>query len=569
VRRARDVASGGSVQRRRWRVTTPVLPDDLRWLGRPPLHVETGLQGHVLVVVVWRRDDVHGRAAMVELASLAAAMPDAPIAWLSVHVGERDDGDERLAGWLAQLPVPIPTAVVADPAWPRARGLTRLPGLLLVDVLGGVRFRGVGVPRRGRLQAALRTLLDEPVARGRAPDVPFVPHAPLAAPSGAAAMLVDDELVWLALPHRHQVAAFDHRGELRHVFGDGAWGCDAGGAQRARFALPTALAAHAGFVVVSDAGCHALRAIDRQSGEVATWCGTGRIGADTIGGGYGRDQALHSPAGAVSRDGGLYVASEGTGQLWQVDPLTGAAMAWLDGFVEPRGVAMRADTLWVVDAGSAELCAVDLAHVHRRSALRVAGRPVAVAVHGEHVLVADEVARQVLRFDPAAQTADVLLDEQSGLRRPHALAVHGDALHLLDDGRWFVAALDANGRAAGVQAVELRGLPAVQSPFAATLARTAAPIVVAAHSDVTLRIRTQANSTCTVDVIDEAAPTLAVARHAVAEPRDGAVELLVPVAGAGEGAWRVRVSGGELLERHVVPVTVVDAGGGLSVELRS
>ena len=541
------------------------LPAALRWIARPSLLGETGLTGHVLAVLVWRADCAQSRAALVELAAVAAAFVDQPCAMLSICIAA--DGD-ALRQLLDELPVPIPTALADDLVWLRQLGVRASPWLLLADADGRVRASAAGVPRRARLRSALSQLLAG--ARPHGTTAPFVAHrARTAAPARPRAAVCDGKRLWVAFADGHRLAAFDLADGVAAtaLVGSGEWGAEDGAGERASLACPVDMAVHGDQVLLTDAGSHTVRAVDRASLAVSTICGTGLLGGDEVGGGYGRDQALHSPSAVAVVEQGLIIANAGTEQLWQVDAVTGAAMAWLDGFCEPLGLAVIDDTLWVAEGSAGRVRAVDLGHARPGHALAGFERPVAVAAVGAQLLVADERACCVVACRADGGGRRTWFDAGHGLRGPLHVTATDDRVFVVDRAGLFEADLDERGQP-GELRVRSLAPPAVAGP--ANLALVAEPVEVGEYSDVNLRIPVgspAASGSWSVDVLDEAAATLSCARHADVQLVGGALDVLLPVAGAGEGAWRVRATCGDDVHRFVVPVRVC-AGGAQHVVVR-
>ena len=568
------------------------FPSSWRFLDRPPLQLQTGLAGHVVVVLYWRLGCIHSRAALHELALVAADLAGKPVAVVAVHVptcaAERDE--QRLRRVVQQVPFALTVAIASE------RGdLERLPTMLLLDAQATVRLRSVGVPRRHRFPDAIEALRIEARNSGSEVVVPLFPAAP---PASAALVLtaiaVIGDRIWIASAGMRRVLAFDLEGNLKLVVGSGAAGADDGAAELASFSLPVALCLHEHHLVVADAQSHTLRAIDRHSGDVVTWCGTGVLGSDDMGGSYGRDQALSSPCGVVSRDGGLYVCQAGTDQLWQIDPMTGSAMAWLGGgvtdhahgyddslsaspadtFGEPCGLAVAGDELWLVAARDGTLSVVDLAHVQSRTVASGLRHPVACVVYGDHVLVADAWAGAVVAVSIADGATTILFGREHGLLEPVALCVHSDRLYILDVGLDGVFVSDLSHDDLQLARLPLTGLPTLAGDIG-SLARMAPTAVLLQrcelreHSDVSLRIAMPGLADGTSvewHCVDEAGPVLAAARHEVTEVQDGAVTLLLPMADGGDAALRIRVLLGKTSTTYLLPV-LVSPDGSLSASL--
>lgn len=550
----------------------PEFPASLRWLERPPCSVATGLRGHVVGLLLWRLGCVHSRQALAELASLPREFAGRAFAAIAVHtpIDPAEHDEARLRRVLCTLAVPVTVAVDAERALASLLVVASLPTLVLVDVDGTIAFCGRGEPVRLRLVEAIEGLLQRAERAGTAARVPFatcapVPSVPRFTPS---AIAIDGEWLWVAAAGHRRVYAVDRNGRVVRTIGSGRAGAADGDAAIASFHTPNGLCVHGQHVLVSDAGTHTLRAIDRTTGAVATWCGTGRRSTDRLGGGFGDHQGLCSPAGLTGlpafagHGNGLYFAQAGAHQLWQFDPETQAASAWLgsgerslrDGgeeatFAEPFGLAATETDLFVADAGNGALRRIDLGHNFVRTVIQSLARPTAVAVCGDAVFVAASWQPAVWRWREGA-AATVWVDATAGLVEPVGLAVAGAELWLADVGAdcLFVGAPAAGTELRRVTFSEVPELPP-PAPVEAALARLAMPVRVPEFSDVTLRIalpcgpaeQLDTTAPCEVDLIDEAVPVLACDRHVVASFEDGCAVLLAPIGDRGHGTLRIRV----------------------------
>ena len=572
-----------------------VFPPSLRWLGRPPLLREQGLAGHVTAVLFWRLgcDACHEAAA--ELARSVVAHGERPFAVVAVQVptnaAERDEARQQRAAdaW------PFASCVDGQREFVAAAKVTALPFVLLLAADGDVVFRGAGVPQRARLQEAVEALLATAAHDGIEALVPFAPLAPTTERLRPRALAVDGERLWLAAGHavfELDVAAAPP--QLVQRFGGDVAGSDDGRAGAARFVAPAGLLVLPDHVLVADAAGHSLRALDRRSGYVETWSGTGRPSADRTGGAYARDQGLCSPHGLLWHDGTVVVAQALAHQLWQFDPATRAAAAWLgsgersaghDGdlvFDAPRSAALVGETLLVADAGANAIVAVDLAHQRGRVRWANVPRPTAVLAHGGRVFVAASFAGEVLVADARDEAAPlrVFRGRTHGLDEPVALAAAGTTLWIADAGADAVFAVDLAQDEAPLlrlpwsfandtPAVAASGSEAARAEPLRVPSRRGALLCpeqrIAAHTDVSLVVRLPAGHAADgvswqVDVVDEGEPRLAIARHASVLARAGELTLLLPIDAEGPGALRVRAASAVCVLRFVVPIEVVVDG---------
>ena len=576
-------------------------PAKLQWLDRPPLALATGLRGHVTVLLLWRLGCVHSRLALAELASLQQQFAGRACAVVAVHtpVEAAEHDTARLQRTVAALAVPVTVAVDAEGALRRTFAATALPLLVLADVDGAVAFCGRGEPIRMRLHDAIESLLQRAERRGTAARVPFV--ALRAVPPTLwmpTALAADGELLWVAAAGHRRIYAIDAQGRVQRSIGSGRVGADDGAAEVASFHSPNGLVVHGAHLLVADAGTHTLRAIERATGVVATWCGNGRRSTDRHGGGFGPQQGLCAPAGLAVHESGIYLALAGAHQLWQFDPDTQAAAAWSgsgvrslrDGeeptFAEPMAIAVVEQAMLIADAGNGALRHLDLGHNFVRTVAQGLARPTAVVVRGEAVFVAASCASAVQRWQESAGLVD-WMGAAAGLREPVALASVGAQLWIADVGADCLFYGDPDQLDAALQRVDLAGAPALPPlPEDAPGALLAVPLQVPEFSDVTLRVelpcaadeQLDGGAPIEVDLVDEATPVLACDRQAMATADAGAAVLLAPFGDRGHGALRVRVSAtvrrGPTAAPHprrwhyVVPVEV-GAGGELEQTVRA
>lgn len=582
-------------------MTAPLaFPSSLRWLGRPPLVREQALAGHVTAVLFWRLGCDACEEAARELARLVEAPPqghaegvnasERPFAVVAVQVptnaAERDVARQLRAA----SALPFAHAVDDARAFVAEWNVQALPYVLLLAADGEVVFRGPGVPQRVRFAGAVDTLLAAAEHAGQAALVPFAPLAPHAAlrPS---ALLAEGDRLWLAAGHAVFELDVADRQQPRLVqrYGGDEAGMQDGRAAAARFQRPAALCALPEHVLVADASAHTLRTIERHSGHVETWSGTGRLGLDRTGGAYARDQVLCTPVGLLPHDGAVVVAQTLTHQLWQFDPMTRAAAAWLGSgerlarhaddlvFASPRSVAALGETLLVADAGADAIVTVDLAHQRGRVRWANVPRPTAVLVHGERVFVAASFAGEVRVASSAVAEAPLLpfRGREHGLVEPVALAASGAKLWIADAGADAVFAVDLAQDDAPLvrlpwpianddRAASERGAAPVPAPLRQG-ARLCPEQRIAAHADVTLVVRLPATHAADgvpwqIDVVDEGEPRLAVARHASVDADAGELTLLLPIDAPGCGALRVRATSAACVLRFVVPIEVVVEG---------
>lgn len=431
-----------------------------------PVQLHGMLDGTVRLVLFFRAGCVHSRHALADLAAITERFQGRAVATLAVHVpvhaAECDD-DIALAG---VAPHPVAPLLLQDPQHEGARafGITALPTLVLVDATGEQRFRGSGEPHVHRTADAvghLLTSVPDAVLPGTFLDALSAqaqhPAGLLAAPS---ALCVQDNVLWVADAARHRVLQVDiATGRVLRTVGSGHSGMSDGEPEGAAFRSPMGLCAVEAGLLVADTGNHALRLVEPATGNVMTVCGNGVRGSDRFGGGFGAGQSLSSPRGLLARNGGVVVAMAGCHQLWQFDPTTEAAMAWIGtgapGLVdgeqeaqlhEPLALCAGDGGIFVADAGNGAIRFVDDAHGRTRTVARGLARPAGVAWDGEALWIADPWQRGLLRMGADGVVARVGGVEH-GLDRPCALAAHDGAVFVADTAALWCVTRDGAGHA--------------------------------------------------------------------------------------------------------------------------
>lgn len=289
------------------------------------------------------------------------AAVDAAVERYGVHHPVLDDPD--LAMWDAYAARAWPTLAVVDPE-----------GYVVAQMAGEGHAHGLAV--------LIRELVAEHTAKGtlRRGDGPYVAPPPpstalrfpgkvVATPGG---FLVSDTA-------HHQVVQVDAEFGEVHRFGTGARGFRDGASPefsepQGLAVLPAEVAAEVGYdVVVADSVNHALRGLRLADGHVTTVAGTGSPLRERVEPG-GSAAELSTPWDVAWWRDRIVVAVAGWHQLWTFSPVSGelAVLAGTtteglrDGpvtdafFAQPSGLAVAGDLLWVADAETSAVRALDL-----------------------------------------------------------------------------------------------------------------------------------------------------------------------------------------------------------------
>lgn len=182
----------------------------------------------------------------------------------------------------------------------------------------------------------------------------------------------------------HQIVLFDdHGGEIER-YGAGRAGCDDGDKTHACFNSPQGLIANNDSIYVADTGNHAIRRIDRTTGEVTTLSGTGLRGMMLINKfekAFGR--ALASPWDLEIKNNILFFSSAGTHQIGAIDLVEGVvrvvAGSGIEGLrdgeplvadmAQPSGLALNSDMskLFFTDSETSAIRFIDMDEIKIRS----------------------------------------------------------------------------------------------------------------------------------------------------------------------------------------------------------
>jgi DNA-binding beta-propeller fold protein YncE len=266
----------------------------------------------------------------------------------------------------------------------------------------------------------------------------------------------------------------DGNGALLDTIGCGEEGFQDGDFGSTRFHAPQGMALSGDTLYLADLENHALRQIDLTARTVATIAGTGEQARSFHTGGPACQVALNSPWDLALRDGTLYVAMAGFHQIWAlvltsgtIAPFAGTGNEGLeDGtrdeawFAQPSGLAFGADELFVADAETSAIRAIDL----RPGGLvrTIVGQglfeygdvdgigdevrlqhPLGVASENGVLLVADSYNNKIKRIDPRTRAATTFVgDGQPGdrngaaidarFREPGGLSLAGRLLYIAD-----------------------------------------------------------------------------------------------------------------------------------------
>ena len=457
----------------------PEIPDGLPWLNVTRPLTLGDLAGKVVILDFWTYGCVNCLHVAAELKPLEEEFGNR-LAVIGVHTPKFDN--ERNLDTLRRniLRYDLRHPVIQDEQGllMEAYGAMAWPTLAVIDPRGRFVARLVGEGKGERLAQLIGQLLE--LHEGRIDDSPLPlaleqnrPSAAGLAGPGKVAAAGDRVAISDTLHHRVVIA--DMRGQVLRVVGDGIAGLVDGDGDLARFNAPQGLAIHDGVLFVADAGNHAVRRVDLDTGEVFTIAGTGRLGR----GGSPRSDTialavdLRSPWDLVADGQSLYIAMAGIHQIWRLDLSTGRIGVFagsgreglVDGgadearFSQPSGLALTGRNLVVADAEASAVRLVNLesgdVHTLVGTGLfdfgdvdgplddaRLQHPSAVVALDGDSLLVADTYNHKLKGLDLSPGLVVTLAGSGApgkggagapyGLNEPSGLALLDDAVLVAD-----------------------------------------------------------------------------------------------------------------------------------------
>lgn len=516
LERARFSIAQNAARRR----LAPELKGGGSWLDvARPLSFETDLAGHVTLFHFFTPSRVACWATIEHVAFLERKYRESGLAIVGVfeprfaHEGTRNGA--RAA--LLRFGVEHPVVVDSQGSIARDFEISQRPTLVLVGADGVQLARFEASTRfdpefRESIDAACEAALEFERRCGRlAPrDLPLRLERYRALPRELAyparlARHPTKPLLYVSDANHDRVLEIGIDGTFQRAFGVGTPGFKDGAANDARFLRPQGLAVIEHAMFVADAGNHAIRRIDLDTGEVSTLAGNGRRGRAPLASNDPRSVALDAPLDVVIDSSGrsLFVALAGAHAIARVacdgssfEPFAGDGTERSGNgplatatFAQPSGLAYTEGALFVADAGSSSIRAIDLASGLVRTLAggsavaadlehsgeddgRGSGRrfmlPLGIAAAESGIIVADAGNNQLKLVNPV--TGDVTTvaglgapghldgpDEDARFFEPSGVALCGRRVMIADSANHSLRFLELATGAVGT--LTLRGVP--------------------------------------------------------------------------------------------------------------
>jgi len=360
------------------------IPDLLRWFNVDSPVRLSEQKGRVVLLNFDTYCSLHCLHVLADLDHFANNYPD-ELVIIGIH-GPRfpaERGVEHVRNALIRHRVRHP--VIHDPEYRLWRyfGIHSGPALGVIDTRGNFVGTVPGDGTRDKLERIISSLLARTGRQAAGLKAPYVlkqssePKRPLSYPDK---LIATENRVYIADCGHNRVLVTSPKGLILHQYGDGNPGFMDGDGFSAAFDAPQGMVLADEFLYVADTGNHAIRRINVRSEDVVTLAGTGAMGLKPTEGYFGnpREVDLNTPTGLAHKASVLYIAMSGLHQIWSLTLATNTleifagsgdegledGASWNACFAQPSALSIVGHTLYVADAGSSAIRAIDLKTRH-------------------------------------------------------------------------------------------------------------------------------------------------------------------------------------------------------------
>jgi DNA-binding beta-propeller fold protein YncE len=358
----------------------PEVPDLLHWFNVDSPVRLSEQKGRVILLNFDTYCSLHCLHVVADLNYLADKYPNKLVV-IGIH-GPRfpaERSTEHVRNAISRNHIRHP--VLHDPdyrLWQRF-GIHSGPTLGVIDTNGSIVGSISGEGNRDKLERIITALLaraGQPATEEAAPYVlnpASEPERPLYFPDK---ILATENRIYIADSGHNRVLATSPQGLIMHQYGDGNPGFVDGSGFAAAFDAPQGMVMADECLYVADTGNHAIRRINIRNDDVVTLAGTGIMGREPDGDYFGnpREVDLNTPSGLAYKANVLYIAMAGLHQIWTLSLVTNTleifagcgeeglvdGASWNACFAQPAALCIIGHALYVVDAGSSAIRAIDL-----------------------------------------------------------------------------------------------------------------------------------------------------------------------------------------------------------------
>ena len=475
--RAQGEKGGDAVSRERQtaRVRAPELEGGRGWLNTDAPVSLAALRGKVVLLDFWTYGCVNCMHVIPDLKRLEEKYARQLVV-IGVHSAKFDNEKEteNIRRIVLRYGIEHPVVNDADFRIWQAYAVRAWPTLVLIDPAGYVVGQASGEGHYALLDRAIGELVDEARKRGELNEQPLkltlerakVGDLPLAFPGKVLADAAGERL-FIADTNHNRVVVTRLDGALLYTIGSGARGSSDGGFEQAGFHRPQGLALDGDSLYIADTENHLIRRADLKARTVETVAGTGEQSRDySLRGGPARTTPLSSPWDLSLVGRALYVAMAGPHQLWRLD-LEARTVSLFAGtgrearadgrrlgdiedetvaaFAQPSGLAADGKTLYVADAESNVIRAVELVGGEGAEAAGV-GEPGGAELKRASLSSKVEEVRTLAGGDLFEFGDRDGSGDDARLQHPLGLALEGDRLFIADTYNHKIKVLDPRTR---------------------------------------------------------------------------------------------------------------------------
>jgi thiol-disulfide isomerase/thioredoxin/DNA-binding beta-propeller fold protein YncE len=472
-------------------IRAPELSGAVAWLNVPaPLSLKA-LKGKVVLLDFWTYGCINCIHIIPDLKKLEARFPNELVV-IGVHAAKftNEKATENIRQIIRRYDIRHPVANDAEFRIWRAYTVRAWPSRVIIDPAGYVVGAASGEGNYEGFEEAIEAVIRVFDERGQIDRTPLAlalehegaAETPLMFPGK---VLATADRLFVSDSNHHQIAVLSHDGAVLERIGRGRPGRGDGSFADAEFDTPQGLALIDGHLWVADTNNHLIRSLDFERRTVTTRAGTGVQCTWREEGGRATTVALNSPWDLAVHGPLLFVAMAGPHQIWMMEhargilwPYAGSGQeARLDGtieaaaFAQPSGLAIDGSVLYVADAESNIVRAIDLPPSNEVRTL-VGGdlfefgdqdgkaddvrlqHPLGVAAHDGRVVIADTYNHKIKLLDPAKRKVWTLAGTGTAGHRdgsgrkaqfyePGGVSVVGDTIYVADTNNHAIRAVNA------------------------------------------------------------------------------------------------------------------------------
>jgi thiol-disulfide isomerase/thioredoxin/DNA-binding beta-propeller fold protein YncE len=496
----------------RSRVRAPELSGDRGWLNTDKPLTLGALRGKVVLLDFWTYGCINCMHIIPDLKRLEKKYPNELVV-IGVHSAkfENEKNTENIRRIILRYEIEHPIVNDADFVIWNSYAVNAWPTRYLIDPAGYIIGKLSGEGGYEALDKIIGDTIAEFRKRGELNEAPLnlvlerakIGDLPLAFPG----KIIADEKsgrLFIADSDHNRIVVAKLDGTLLETIGSGIHGADDGSFDHAAFFRPQGMALNGDTLYVADTENHLIREVDLKAKTVKAIAGTGQQSREYGEAGSARTIALNSPWDLQLIGRTLFIAMAGLHQIWkldldkqQVSTFAGSGReARQDGsledsaFAQPSGLASDGKTLYVSDAESNIIRAIDLAPGGKVRTL-VGGNlfdfgdvdgsgndvrlqhPLGLARWSDKLLIADTYNHRIKLLDPSSRSVKSFAgigkpgqsdDAKVSFYEPGGLAVAGDKLYVADTNNHAIRVVDL--RTKETKTLQIEGLrpPSTNQP---------------------------------------------------------------------------------------------------------